>query len=253
MNLDLVPALEAVSDELRIWRRHGAAPQLWWRDDDAHVESPQLVRLCELLAGETLVLAVIPGLLTDGLVRMLEGRPQVSVAQHGWKHINHAPPDVWPCEFPGGRDRAEVERELREGREVLRRAFGPRFLPMLAPPWNTLAGWVFRKSREFGYSALSLGRMRHPFSGRGYAREVNAEIDIGDWNREGEFVGAERLGAALLAALRARREAEDWHEPLGVNSHHLRMASEDFDVLGEFVRLFRDAGVVWASPQSLVS
>lgn len=244
-------ALRTLDDELGAWNRLGVSPRLWWRDDDAHRDSAQLRRLCDLLAAETLALAVIPGLLADSLVRRLDDYPEIGVIQHGWRHVNYAPPDVWPSEYPGRRDRAEVLRELREGQDVLRRAFPTHFRPALAPPWNTLAGWIFLDAQRLGFSAVSRGATRHPLSGQGAAREINAEIDICDWSRDGGFIGADRLAAALAAALKGRREAAAFDEPLGINSHHMQIARDDFAVLRAFLARFREAGAVWAKPPTL--
>jgi hypothetical protein len=244
-------ALRALGKEFHDWNRLGAAPRLWWRDDDAHGDSPQLRRLCDLLAAEPLVLAVIPGLLKESLVRGLEAYSEIGVVQHGWKHVNYAPPDLWPSEYPGHRDRAEVTRELGEGQNILRRAFPTRFRPVLAPPWNTLAGWIYRHARSLGFCAVSRGKARHPLFGQGSTRELNAEVDICDWSHEGQFIGADRLAALLAASLKARREAAAWDEPIGINSHHMQIATDDFAVLRDFLALFREAGAVWAKPQTL--
>jgi hypothetical protein len=243
--------LRALDQELQLWHRHGAAPQVWWRDDDAHSDSSHLHRLCDFLATETLVLAVIPGLVTDSLVRRLDGYPEVGVIQHGWKHVNYAEPDVWPSEYPWHRDRVEVALELRKGRSLLASAFPKQFHPILTPPWNTVAGWIFLHARSLGYCALSKGAAPHPLSGQSSTREVDAEIDICDWSREAQFIGAERLATALAAALRKRRQAAAWEEPIGINSHHMQIAADDFVILRCILTLLKQAGAVWQTPSTL--
>lgn len=240
-------AWHAVAEELAAWATAGATPQLWWRDDDAFRETAQLRRLRELLSQETLVLAVVPGRLQDDLVRSLETWPRVAVVQHGWKHLNHAEAGAPPSEYPPGRLQAEVEDELARGQRTLSAAFQARFHPVFVPPWHRCAPWILHKARALGFDGVSGQAPPFPLLRHGYPGEVNIEIDISDWTREGRFVGARRLASQVCRALRLRREWSACDAPIGILSHHQRLAHEDFQLLADLIACLRGLGVGWVA------
>jgi hypothetical protein len=251
MERDLCVALCAVGDELRAWETLGVKPKLWWRDDDAHHESTPLQQLCRLLASETLLLAVIPSLLTEDLVWAIKGSPGIAVAQHGWKHLNHATPGYLPNEYPPERSRAEVVQELSAGQIILSEAFPTSFLRVFVPPWHRCATWILREATSLGYDGVSVGAPLFPLLRHGYAGETNIEIDICDWSQGGGFIGANRFAVKIVKALRLRREWSALDTPIGILSHHECLTSKDFACLKGFIALLRDAGVQWLSPKFL--
>lgn len=244
-------ALGAVSRELQAWSSIGAAPKLWWRDDDACHDSDPLQGLCRLLSTGTLLLAVVPGLLTEDLVRALEHHPAIGVAQHGWKHINHAAPGRWPSEYPPERARADIVQELAAGQAILREAFPASFHRVFVPPWHHCAAWMLRETMSLGYGSISAGPPLFPLLRQGYTGEANTEIDICDWARGGSFVGAGGFAAQIVKALRFRRESFIPDAPVGILSHHEHITKEDYACLAEFIALLRDSSAQWASLQSL--
>lgn len=240
-------AWHALAAELAAWASADATPQIWWRDDDAFRETAPLRRLRELLSQETLVLAVVPGRLQDDLVRSLETWPRVAVIQHGWKHQNHAEAGAPPSEYPPDRLQTEVEDELARGRLTLIDAFQARFHPVFVPPWHRCAPWILHKARALGFERVSGQAPPFPLLGHGYPGEVNIEIDISDWTREGRFVGAGRLASQICRSLRLRREWSAWDAPVGILSHHQRLVHEDFQLLAELIAHLRGHGVHWVS------
>src|ERR1700693_5805783 len=81
-------ALEA---ELDIWQSAGRTASFWWRDDDAITRTRALDRLLELSEDAPIAVAVVPGYAEKALAERLADVAAVTVLQHGWRHINHAP------------------------------------------------------------------------------------------------------------------------------------------------------------------
>jgi hypothetical protein len=244
-------ALHIVDEELRAWATIGAVPHFWWRDDDAHQESGALQLLRELLSEETLLLAVVPGLLQESLVRSMNNCPKIAIIQHGWMHLNHAAAGAPPSEYPDERERTEIENELSSGQRVLLDAFPKRFHPVFVPPWHRCAVWILREARSLGFDGVSGQAPPFPLLRHGYPGERNIEIDLSDWTTNGQFVGADRFAARIVKALKLRREWSAFDAPIGVLSHHERITREDFRSLRELIAVLRLHGVQWESPTSL--
>lgn len=251
MEHDLRTALQTVDEELRAWAKVGTVPTLWWRDDDAHRESEALQLLRELLSEEALLLAVVPGLLQESLVRSLSDCPTIAIVQHGWKHVNHAAGGAPPSEYPPERGRAEIKNELTLGQRVLQEIFPTGFHRVLVPPWHRCAVWILQEAAALGFDGVSLQAPPFPLLHRGYPGEANVEIDISDWTLNGQFVGAGQFAAQIVRALKLRREWSAFDFPIGILSHHERATRDDFRSLREFIALLRHHGVRWASPSSL--
>src|SRR5258707_15632053 len=84
--------------ELETWGSGDLAATLWWRDDDAVRATSALDALLDLAAGTPLSLAIIPGRVAEDAAGALADRlarhGALTVLQHGWKHVNHAPADA---------------------------------------------------------------------------------------------------------------------------------------------------------------
>jgi hypothetical protein len=197
-------AWEGLRRELDAWGMAGRIATLWWRDDDAVAMSPALARLLALAEGVPLALAVIPAD-TEGF------ESGATVLQHGWSHENNAPAPARKCELV---DLTVLDR-LVIGKERLERLFGTRFLAVIAPPWNRIAGSVAARLPALGYRGLSvLGPRRSRF-------EANVHVDLMDW-RARCFAGDGKVLRQLASHLSARRAGEvDADEPTGVMTHHL--------------------------------
>ncbi len=191
----------------------GETARFWLRDDDAVEPTPALDRLIGLTADHAVpcLLAVIPAHSGARLATRLDGAPHVSVAQHGWSHMNHAAPTAKKCELGADRPLPEVLSELAAGMTRLRSWHGPRFLPILVPPWNRIAPAVADALGALGFQALSVFGPEKT----GRIPRLNTQIDLIDWhgNRGGRDPAA--LVADLLAALDAGLP------DIGLLTHHL--------------------------------
>lgn len=222
-----------------------AAPlTFWWRDDDAGDDHPSLARLLDLAAahGAPVALAVIPARATDALARRLETAPRAAVLQHGWDHADHAPPGAKAIELGGDRSHDAVARDLARGRTLLDAAFGSRFVPALAPPWNRMAAEVVALLPGLGFRGLSCfaGPARDLQTG---LRRVDAHLDPVAWHRGRGFVGERAALAPLTEAL-----AADSLLPFGLLTHHLVMDDATWAFVGKLIARLTARRTVRAPP-----
>jgi hypothetical protein len=237
--------------ELDAWERAGEAASLWWRDDDAATDSPDLRRLIELtLAAATplpIALAVIPARAEATLAGALLGRQHVVVLQHGYAHANHAPDGAKKAEFPVGRDIPLARHELGLGFRQMKEVFGVRSLPVLVPPWNRIDPALVERLPEIGFRGLSAyGSRRSSGVGTSLAI-VNTHVDIMRWHGARAFLGTEDCLDLAIAHLQARRHGRaDRSEATGILTHHLVHDAGAWQFLAEFVRrTLSHPGVRW--------
>lgn len=211
-------------EELDRWRAAGREATFWWRDDDARSDTPALRQLLATAGrrGIPLALAAIPRGAETSLAAAVEERAGVTILQHGWSHENHAPPGAKKQELGPHRPPGEILAELERGRTALTRMFGDRFLPVLVPPHNRIAGGLSPRLPGAGFRGLSVHgarRQHEPVPGLVVS---NVHVDLIDWRGTRGFVGAEAVVGQFTAHLSARREGRaDADEPTGLMTHHL--------------------------------
>jgi len=231
-----------LDDELARWAERGRCATLWWRDDDAVAQTSRLEPLLALATAQDIpvALAVVPAILEDSLIGGLAAVPGCTIVQHGYAHRNHAAAGAKSCELGDGRALPVVTGELAAGRDRLRVAFGPRFAPVLVPPWNRIDPAVVAALPALGFTGLSTFG---PRAGREAAPGVvrcNAHVDPIAWREGRRFVGAERALDAVIEHLAHRREGSvDVGEPTGILTHHLDFDAESWRFVGEFARRTR--------------
>lgn len=263
-------------------RLHAAGRQLafWWRDDDAVAATPQLDRLLDLARQYHLpmALAVVPGLAETSLVQRLKSlspdRPEVVVLQHGWKHQNHAGPGAKKSEYPASRDPTVCLAELSQGRAHLAALFGPRFLPVLVPPWNRCADALIPHLASQGFTGISGGLSGFPKRDKALIH-AHAGIDPVDWASRRTLLpgttGLRPLAAVLdQIIIPAETALTPQHAasrplflqtpmpqtspppPLGILTHHLIHETPLWSFLDQlFARLTRHPAVRFVSARSL--
>jgi peptidoglycan/xylan/chitin deacetylase (PgdA/CDA1 family) len=228
------------ADLLRALARRDGPVEFWLRDDDATVPSSALDRLLGM--GVPVTLAVIPAPVGEPLAARLVSEPQVTVAVHGWAHVNHAAAGEKKQELGGHRPLAVVTGELQRGFERLAGLLPEQFCPVLVPPWNRIAPEVIAALPDLGFHALSVfgPEKAAPLP------VVNTHIDLIDWR--GTRGG--RDDAALMADL---ARVVDRGGPVGVLTHHL---VHDAQAWGFLERLFTltqgNPGCRWVGLPELV-
>ncbi|PDS81247.1 polysaccharide deacetylase family protein [Rhizobium sp. L43] len=219
---------EPLRRELDRWQAAGRVARFWLRDDDAIEPTPNLETLLAL-AGESkvpLTLAVIPGLTGEALAARLAEDAGVTVAVHGWSHMNHAGPERKKQELGGERPADVVLGELREGFQRLERLHPARFQPVLVPPWNRIDAGLIPALPGLGFAALSVyGRAKQD----GPMPLLNTHVDIIDWHGTRGGRSEAELVAELVAELSDRFAGSD--EPIGVLTHHLVHDTAAWDFL----------------------
>ena len=206
--------------ECDAWAQAGRIATWWWRDDDAIEPTPALETLIAL-EPDALALAVIPSRMRPGFGEFLRAHPGVTALQHGFAHVNHARGDERKSEFPDSRDAGTASDELREGRRLLKHAFGPRALPVLTPPWNRAGDAVLARLRGLGFTGITRYLPRRAVQIHGL-KQVNTHVDVIDWKGGRGFVGESEALGLLAGHFAARRTgAADADEPTGILTHHL--------------------------------
>lgn len=221
---------QAIDKELSHWEYPA---ELWWRDDDAIENTPELqiiIAKSEQYA-VPLHLAVIPEHLKDSLVDELAARHQIYALQHGLSHQDHAQPGQRKIEMGGAQSLTELQQKLSDARQKLSEQFGENYLDILVPPWNRIEDPVRALLPQIGYQRLSvLGAPKADSP----IPEVNVHIDIIDWKQH-RFAGEEQVLGTLLDNLRRRRIDNIYNqEPTGLMTHHLQHDQACTDFLAGF-------------------
>lgn len=235
---------DELARECGAWEEGGRRIALWWRDDDASADTPELRRLIATAstpeAAVPLALAVVPARLEPSLATLLGGqdsvggRNSVSVLQHGFDHRNRAAAGVKKSEFPATRPWQDVAGDLARGRDRLAAAFGARFVPVLTPPWNRIDAGHASRLPSLGYRGLTAYLAREPGGAvSGGFIQVNTHVDVIDWRGTRGFVGRKTALDLLTRHLAAKRLGDaDPDEPTGLLTHHLVHDTETWEFLG---------------------
>lgn len=228
----------------------GRRVAFWWRDDDAVAPTPALDRLVGLAEslGLPLVLASIPADATDALARRLDrAAAGIRVAQHGFSHASHARPPAKKAELGTDRPAEVVLAELAAGRARLEALFGPRFLPVLVPPWNRIAPAVAAGRADIGLPGLSV----HAALIRDGHR-LDTHVDPVDWHGSRSLAGPDFLADKIGAALAARAEPAHRDVPIGLLTHHLIHDAVLWEALERALeRVARHPAALWPEADAL--
>jgi len=245
--------------ELKQWRAEGRRARFWLRDDDLTQMSPRVEAMVAVLErfGIRALLAIIPGLMADGLANALPDRSRYVICQHGLRHTNHEAADAPKAEFGGARSAAVAVADIGEGQRLMHAAFGASFAPIFVPPWNRMATGLRAGLIELGFQGLSAyGNEKAAPSGAALA-VVNADIDVLNW-AEPDAQGVAVLPLADIcrraADLLSRRRRSDPPSTrrIGFLTHHLAMDSAAWEVVSIAIAETLDAGVVdWVDPGEL--
>lgn len=245
---------DALREELDLWQRRRRRVELWWRDDDAEQPSAALHRLACIASdhGAPLALAVSPALATEALGRMVADEPGCIVLQHGYRHVNHAPPDRKKCEFGDDRPMADMLEELRMGLERMLALFDGRFLPVMVPPWNRMSPAVLAELNAVGFNGISgyLARVHAVDCG---LRRCNTHVDIIDWRGGRRFVGTVSAIDLLVRHLAAKRGGQaDPGEPTGLLTHHLCHDTACWTFVEDLLRVTQEHPAArWLAPRDI--
>ena len=121
--------------------------ELILRDDDCFELIQGTRRFLELTKMIQVMLAVIPGNIKFNLVSLIKKYPNVTVVQHGWKHINNA---------DKGKPKFEKfdSLDILTGKGMLESLFKNQFYPCFVPPWNKFDG-DYKLLYDMGFKKVS--------------------------------------------------------------------------------------------------
>jgi hypothetical protein len=141
---------------------------------------------------------------------------------HGLAHRNHSPPGELSSELGIGQPLLDRMAALYGAHERLRRLFGSKVVPMLAPPWNRIGEDLAERLGEMGFAALSTFKRRRAREVAAGVLQVNTHIDPVFWRGHGGLRDEAAMldDLASLARETAMRPADE-REPIGLLTHHL--------------------------------
>jgi hypothetical protein len=227
-------AFDVLARELDTWAAMNRRATFWWRDDDAQSDSPKLTRLLGIARahGVPIAIAAIPAGADRTLAAAIADCPPARVVQHGYAHANHAPAGERSAELGAHRGVRECIAELACGREALRTLFAHRFVPVLVPPWNRIAGNVVAALPGANLRGVSCFGPRESAAPAPGVVQANTHVDLIAWRRDRRFIGVDAAVERLAAHLRARREqTADASEPTGILTHHQVFDADAFAFL----------------------
>ncbi len=228
---------------LKNHRASGLALPLWWRDDDAVAATPALETLTRMSSRLSMPvhIAVIPNPADQSLVAHISTHANVLPLVHGWRHINHAPPEQKKAEF--NTERSDARAELQHALAYARDLFADRLLPLFVPPWNRIHPEHIRALAGAGYRGLStFGARPAPCATPGLV-QINTHVDPIDWHGTRDLKDPEALIASVVELLKAREKSEaDTQEPLGYLTHHLVHTAKLWDFSESFLSEMQDGG-----------
>ena len=179
---------------------------------------------------------MIPADAEPALNERVAALPTLAILQHGYAHQNHAPATEKKQELGPHRPYPSVLGELATGQARLARIFGPRFRPILVPPWNRIAPALVPMLPDIGYRGLSLYQPRARKEAAPGLIQANAHIDIVDWTGGRGFVGESAALGMAIGHLAARRAGHaDALVPTGLLTHHLVHDGECRSFLDRFL------------------
>ncbi|PXF29636.1 hypothetical protein WH50_19685 [Pokkaliibacter plantistimulans] len=239
---------QSLEQELRLWARQHRRPTLWWRDDDAEADVPELQHLLQISdeLQVPVLLAAVPAKVQPSLATAVQGHGLVGIVQHGFDHTNHAPPTERKHELGAHRPLAVMIDALRQGRELLEQHFAGRFQPVLVPPWNRYTPALRPYLHDqVGLRGLSTLGPRDAAEVDGLT-QVNVHVDVLKWKPSAHFAGEADTLTALITHLQQRRLGlVDAAEPTGIMTHHLVMDAAAWRFTRQLLKVLNDAGVGW--------
>jgi peptidoglycan/xylan/chitin deacetylase (PgdA/CDA1 family) len=201
---------------------------IFFRADDIAAPGRRFTRLLDIFSSHRapLCLAVVPAWLTrprwQALIRA--GHRAASCwcwHQHGWRHTNHETQGK-KQEFGPMRSRADLEHDIRCGRQRLENLLGNYFYPVFTPPWNRCDQKTLAVLKDLGYAAVSRSRGSRPPSAAGLL-SFDVNVDLHTRKERSAADGWENLFAELHSAIASGRG--------GIMIHHQRMNDAAFAFL----------------------
>ena len=206
----------------------GGDAHIFFRADDIAVPGKQFAHLLKIFSQfrVPLCLAVVPAWLTRPRWLALKRVARNAGSrwcwhQHGWRHINHEIKGK-KQEFGPLRCRADLEHDIKCGRQHLENLLGKSFFPVFTPPWNRCDQKALDVLKNLRYAAVSRSRGSRPPPPKGLAN-FDVNVDLHTRKEKTPAAGWDNLFNELLHAIASGR--------CGIMIQHQRMNQAAFDFL----------------------
>lgn len=209
----------------------GSSPTVFFRDDDADTDLPELRTLLDTFhsRGVPLSLAVIPGTLQESGVQLLcaaAARQPLELHQHGWIHRNHEL-EGRKSEFGPSRSYAQQFDDIARGSARLKDAFGERFAPIFTPPWNRCTSDTRKALVSLNFRALSTTLSDRGIGSHAALAEMPVSVDIFHWRDAFRLKTEDEITSEFINLSKKY--------PLGVLLHHKVMSKEAWQLLEQLL------------------
>lgn len=223
-------------------------PTVFFRDDDADRDLPELRTLLDLFGTNAvpLGLAVIPGTLQEEGTRLLRSAAAdqpLDLHQHGWMHLNHQPTGR-KCEFGPARSYEQQYSDISHGKDRLNQAFGQLDKPMFTPPWNRCSGTTRRVLADLGFRAISTIQSDKTIGSLPGLAEVPVSIDIFEWKNGCRLKTPKELTHDFTGFLGRNL-------PIGVLLHHKVMSKDAWVLLERLLTALNSARAIFCRMEDL--
>lgn len=220
-----------IDDLLSMIHRENKKIYIWFRDDDAGIDSDALKKLVYFFDTHSipLLVAVIPERLTIGTTTLLNSSSIVSIGQHGYSHINYAPEGSPPSELTDGRDIQILTKEQLQGHAILKKYFNDKYLHCFIPPYFEISTKVLSELEKIDYTFFS-SWWTNGFTPNGIP-ELNVQVDFVDWNNGEKFAGDEYVLFQFQRELENFLLSKQKRCIIGVVLHHELMDLESYYML----------------------
>ena len=215
--------------QLEAFQAENREVNIFLRADDVGKDERGLRQLFDvaLSRGVSLNVEIIPGILTDSTVKLLQSYQHfcptlLELNQHGWQHCSHEISGR-KSEFGVSRSFKQQLEDIEMGKKVLERVFHDKFHPVFAPPWNRCTGDTLRVLDRLGFRVLS--RHKSEAGATGYSfREIPVTLDLYRWKGGVTMAPKEEILRDLVCQMR------DGYT-IGVLLHHQVMDPGAFSFL----------------------
>lgn len=236
LNTDLIwEKIERLIKEIKL---EGKEIYFWFRDDDVGQFTPSLKTFLDYFQRNKLhvLLAVIPSLVDRNCALELQKyKDLIVVGQHGYSHINYSGEKEEPNEFDSSRKETDVIKEVRTGREKLKKLFGNEFLDVFIPPWFEIDSKMYDLIEEkVGYRYFSIFWKNQRKNTK--TIEINSQIDLVNWDKYSVFGGEKFVLAQLKSELEEVKRSDRRRNAIGILFHHERTERETYNFIDELIK-----------------
>lgn len=184
-----------------------SVPYIFLRDDDVWSDDEIFLELSCFL--KKLRLPVIYGIIPSRLeprLRDILKRAKIhdpdllDIVQHGFQHVNVAPPGKSKYEFGAGRSFCQQYKDIGDGLKIMQRSFGSSFTPAFMPPYHGFDVATLQVVEKLGFKVFSAGK-KAVLSGKSFC-DLPARVALNQYRPDGVSLAFD----SRMMVARCRRE-----------------------------------------------